>query len=220
MLACVMTTCTLSIAPLSQAESTAIPADFPEAYYRQARELGNEILSVDSTQSLVVIEVHRAGPLAWLGHDHVVASHNLRGYVSIAEGQADLFVPLEQLVADEPELRTDAGFNTQPSKEDIEATYLNMQNALESGHFPFALIHITRTSADRPQMEVSITLHGIKRTYEVQAHIEFVPNGVAINGWMSLNQADFGITPLSVMGGAIQVQDKLDLRFHILAQNN
>jgi len=36
---------------------------------------------------------------------------------------------------------------------------------------------------------------------------------------MSLNQTDFGITPLSVLGGAIQVQDKLDLRFHIVAQD-
>jgi hypothetical protein len=220
LLACVMTTCALSIASLSQAESTPIPVDFPEAYYRQARELGNEILRVDSEQSLVVIEVHRAGPLAWLGHDHVVASHNLSGYVSMEEGQADLYVSLEQLVVDEPELRTDAGFNTQPSKEDIEATYLNMQNALGSGRFPFALIHITRTSADRPEMKVSIALHGIKRNYEVQAHIESVPNGVAVDGRMLLNQTDFGITPLSVLGGAIQVQDKLDLRYHILAQSN
>jgi hypothetical protein len=221
LLACLLTTCVLGIAPLSQAESTPTPADFPEAYYRQARELGNKILRVDSAQSLVVIEVRRAGPAAWLGHDHVVASHNLSGYVSIAEGQADIFVPLEQLVVDEPVLRTEAGFETQPSKEDIEATRNNMLKiTLDSERFPFALIHIIRTSADRPEMKLSITLHGIKRTYEVQAHIEFVPNGVAVDGRMSLNQTDFGITPLSVLGGAIQVQDTLDLRFHILAQNN
>jgi len=196
------------------------PADFPEAHYRQAKELGNKILRVVPAQSLVVIEVHRAGPVAWLGHDHVVASHDLSGYVFMEEGQADLFVPLERLVVDEPELRSEAGLNTQPSQEDIEATHFNMQNkTLESGHFPFASIHIARLNTSRPELKVSITLHGITRTYEVQALIESELNGVAVDGRMSFKQTDFGLNPLSVLGGLIRVQDKLDLRFHILAQN-
>jgi hypothetical protein len=37
---------------------------------------------------------------------------------------------------------------------------------------------------------------------------------------MSFNQSDFGITPLSILGGAIRVQDSVDLRFNILAQHN
>jgi len=68
---CALATFALSISQPSQAESARTPADFPEAHYRQARESGKKILSVDSAQSLVVIEVHRAGPVAWLGHDHV-----------------------------------------------------------------------------------------------------------------------------------------------------
>jgi hypothetical protein len=202
-------------------KSAQAPADFPEDNYHRARGLGKDILRVDTAQSLVVIEVHRAGAFARLGHDHVVTSHNLSGYVSMAKGQADLLVPLEQLVVDEPELRTEAGFKTQPSQEDIEATRRNMQKkTLDSKRFPYALIHVTRLDTNRPELKVSITVHGITRSYEVQAQIEAVPNGITIDGKMSFNQTDFGITPLSVLGGAIQVQDKLDLRYHILAQNN
>jgi len=221
LLKCVLTTCALSISPPAQAERSQAPADFPDAYYRQAEELGNRILRVYPARSLVVIEVRRAGPAAWLGHDHVVASHDLSGYVSMDEGQADILVPLERLVVDEPELRSEAGFNPQPSQQDIEATYLNMQNkTLESGRFPFALIHIARLNIHRPELKVSITLHGVTRTYEIQAHIESVPHGVAVDGKISFKQTDFGITPFSVLGGAIQVRDKLDLRFHILAQSH
>jgi hypothetical protein len=218
---CGLTTFALSFSQPSQAESTRAPADFPEAHYREAKELGKQILRVDSALSLVVIEVHRTGPAAWLGHDHVVASHNLSGYVSITEGLADLLVPIEQLVVDEPDLRSDAGFNTQPSQKDIEATRRNMlKETLESQRFPYAYIHIARLDANRTALKVSIRLHGISRTYEIQAKIEAVLSGIAVDGRMSFNQTDFGITPLSVLGGALQVQDRLDLRFHILAQNN
>jgi YceI-like domain. len=221
LLSCVLATCAPGIPAQTQVESSQAPADFPEAYYRQAEALGKKILRVDSAQSLVVIEVHRAGALARLGHDHVVASHNVSGYASIAEGLADLYVPLEQLVVDEPGLRTEAGFDTQPSREDIEDTRRNMlKKTLDSEHFPYALIHVARADADRPALNVSITMHGMTRSYEVSAQIETVRSGITVDGKMSFNQTDFGITPLSVLGGAIQVQDKLDLRFHILAQSN
>lgn len=214
-------TCAASISPQSQVESARVPADFPEAHYLQARGLGKNILRVDSAKSLVVIEVHRAGAFARQGHDHVVASHNLSGYVSMAEGLADLLVPLEHLVVDEAELRTEAGFNTQPSQEDTKATRRNMlKETLESERFPYAYIHIARLDADPPALNVSITLHGITRNYEIQPKIEAVLSGIAVDGRMSFNQSDFGITPFSVLGGALQVQDKLDLRFHILALDN
>jgi hypothetical protein len=35
---------------------------------------------------------------------------------------------------------------------------------------------------------------------------------------MHFNQSDFGIVPVSVLGGAMQVQDRLDLQFRILAK--
>jgi hypothetical protein len=219
LLACAMAIWTSSASPSSQTVSARALAEFPEAHYLQARESGQKILHVDSAQSFAVIEVHRAGPVAWLGHDHVVASHDLSGYVSPAEGLADLLVPLENLVLDEPELRTEAGFNTQPSQEDIEATRRNMlKETLDSQRFPYAYIHIDRVEGNSSALNVSIRLHGITRTYQVQAKIETVLSGIAVDGRMSFNQSDFGITPFSVLGGALQVQDRLDLRFHILAQ--
>ncbi|MFZ2541152.1 MAG: YceI family protein [Gallionella sp.] len=211
----------ITSAPSAPLHAQEGPADFPEAYYRQAVVQGGKVLRVNSAQSLVVIEVHRAGVLARLGHNHVVASHHVSGYASIAEGLADLYIPLEKLVVDEPGLRTEAGFNSQPSQEDIEATRQNMLNkTLNFKHFPYALIHIIRADTSHQTLNVSITLHGMTRAYEVPVQIEALSNGIAIDGKMSFNQTDFDITPLSVFGGAIKVQNKLDLRFHIIAQND
>lgn len=221
LLAGLLTACAPGVPPQMPVEGIQAPADFPEAYYRQARAQGKKILRVDSAQSLVVIQVYRAGTLARLGHDHVVASHNVSGYVSAEEGVADFYVPLEQLVVDEPGLRIEAGLETQPSPEAIEGTRSNMlTKTLESGQFPYALIHATWADANRRTLNVSIKLHGVTRSFEVPVQIETVGDGITVDGKMSFNQTDFGITPISVLGGAIQVQDKLDLRFHIVAQGN
>src|SRR2546427_12431480 len=85
------------------------PADFPEGYYREALAQGKPVFRVDSRESLVVIEVRRSGSLARLGHDHVVASHEVGGYVVPDEGRADLYVALARLAMDEPRLRAGAG---------------------------------------------------------------------------------------------------------------
>ena len=207
-----------SVAP-AMTTGTATPADFPAAYYDQLAAQGISILKVDTPHSLVTIEVHRAGLLSSLGHDHVVASRDVAGYVSVSTGTADLYVPLDTLAVDDPGLRTAAGMNTQPSQQDIAGTRRNMlTGTLDAEHFPIALIHIARKNDGR--LEVAITLHGITRSYAVAAQFETVAGGISVAGSMSFRQSDFGITPLSVLGGALKVQDRLSLRFRILAQRN
>src|SRR6266702_2703194 len=105
-----------------RAPAAAPPADFPEAYYLEAATRGKPVFRVDSRESLVVIEVRRGGSLARLGHDHVVASHEVGGYVAPDEGRADLYVQLERLEVDEAALRAEAGFDSQPTESDIEGS--------------------------------------------------------------------------------------------------
>jgi polyisoprenoid-binding protein YceI len=194
------------------------PADFPEAYYRQAQAQGKAVFRVDRAQSLVVVEVRRGGSLARIGHDHVVASHDLAGYVASDEGRADLYVPLERLVVDEPELRAESKFESQPTDSDIEGTRSNMlEKVLEAERFPFALIRVSRIDSGAGRVDVAITLHGTTRELKVPAEIEANAREVAASGRLELKQTDFGIVPYSILGGAIQVQDLLTLRFRIRA---
>ncbi|MBS1190433.1 MAG: hypothetical protein H6R10_2225 [Rhodocyclaceae bacterium] len=202
--------------PPGPAKTGPVPAGFPEAYYRQAQARGEAVLRVDAARSLAVVEVRRAGVLARLGHDHVVAGHGLQGYVAPGEGRADLYLALDRLQVDEPGLRAEAGFDTQPSREAIEGTRGNMlDKVLETGRFPFALIHVTRK--DDQTLVLALTLHGVTRELEVPARIESLPDGMAVSGRLAFNQSDFGIVPFSVLGGALQVQDRVDLRFRIHA---
>ncbi len=197
------------------------PAGFPERDYRQAAAQGQPIYRVDAAQSLVAIDVRRAGTLARLGHDHVVASHALAGFVAPQRGRADLYVELERLTVDEPALRVEAGFETQPSASDIEGTRTNMlEKVLESSRFPFAVIAVTGVDAGQRSatLAVTLTLHGQTRTVQAPAEVDVDADQLRVSGRFSFAQTDFGITPYSLLGGAIAVRNELDLRFRVIAR--
>ncbi len=197
------------------------PADFPEGYYREALAQGKPVFRVDSRESLVVIEVRRSGSLARLGHDHVVAGHEVGGYVAPDEGRADLYVALARMQVDEPALRKEAGFDTQPGESDIEGTRSNMlEKVLEADKFPFALIGVSGANTMRGEvtLNVAITLHGSTRTLQVPAEIEADAEKMSVTGRFSFEQSDFGITPYSLLGGAIAVKNGVELRFRIIAR--
>src|SRR6266581_3811335 len=199
----------------------APPAEFPEGYYLEAAARGRPVFRVDPAESLVVIEVRRAGSLARLGHDHVVASHEVGGYVAPDEGRADLYVALERMAVDEAALRAEAGFDTQPTESDIEGTRANMLvRVLEADRFPFALIRVSGVDASRGEatMSIAITLHGSTRTLQAPARIDADADRIEVTGRLSLDQTDFGITPYSVLGGVIAVRNGVDLRFRIQAR--
>ena len=204
-----------------RAPAAAPPAEFPEGHYLEALAQGKPVFRVDSRESLVVVEVRRSGSLARLGHDHVVASHEVGGYVAPDEGRADLYVALERMAVDEAALRAEAGFDTQPTESDIEGTRANMLvRVLEADRFPFALIRVSGVDASRREaaMSVAITLHGVTRALQAPARIDADADLIEVSGRLSFDQTDFGITPYSVLGGAIAVRNGVDLRFRIRAR--
>ena len=59
---------------------------------------------------------------------------------------------------------------------------------------------------------------GVTRTLRVAAELERDGAVISASGAFAIKQSDFGITPMSVLGGAIVVQDQLELRFRIVAR--
>lgn len=209
----------VAVAPAAQ------PPDFPAAFYRELAAAGQPVLRVDPAASLIVVEVGRAGALAKLGHDHVVASRNVRGYVAPRARRADLYVALAELRVDEPALRAQAGFEGQPGEADIAGTRTNMlTRVLDADRHPWVLVRITGPEGVPGQatVDIELTLHGMTRAYRsVPVAIETSGSGLtarmSISGRLSFNQTDFGIMPYSVFDGALAVRDRLDLSFRIEA---
>ena len=196
------------------------PAEFPDAYYRQAAARGQPVFEVDPASSLIVIEVRRGGTLAHLGHDHVVASHDVRGYLAPAAGRADLYLRLDRLVVDERDLRAEAQFDTQPSAEAIAATRANMLDKLGAGAHPWALVAVRDVSIEASgfRMNATLTLNGSTRAMDLSPQVVLSTGEVGVDGRVALEQTSFGITPFSILGGALQVQDRVSVGYRIRAR--
>jgi hypothetical protein len=211
----------VSSVPQPAHEKRSVAAEFPQTHYVEAIEHGDAIFRVDPALTLVVMEVRRSGALARLGHDHVVASHDVQGYIAPDDGRSDLYVELERLVVDEPDLRAEAGLDTQPSAAFIAGTRQNMlEKVLEFERHPFALISVRAIDPDNggSRLNVSVTLHGVARSMQVPVEIAKTADEIDVSGRLTLIQSEFGIAPFSILGGAIAVQDAVNVRFSIRAR--
>jgi polyisoprenoid-binding protein YceI len=196
------------------------PAPVPGAdldAYRAAAASGAAVYAVDPGASLLTVKVGRAGLMARLGHDHVVASHTLGGYVAPGAGRADVSFRVDQMTVDELPLLRDAGIATQPSSQAVEGTRKNMLGpVLEAQRYPMVTLHAERLAGS--DLRVAVTLHGVTRWLALPAAIQVDAAQVAASGTARLKQTDFGMTPFSVGGGLLSVQDELEIRYRIVAR--
>ncbi|MUI15604.1 YceI family protein [Massilia dura] len=191
------------------------PAD-PFAALLQGRAAGPVLRIADD--ALIAVTVRRGGALARLGHDHVVAARRIDGHVDPAAGLAALRFRLDEMTVDEAALREEAGLAKQPSADAIAGTRVNMlTKVLEAGRYPLVEVRARRTG-DAGALQADITLHGVTRSFAVPVTIEPAPPGLVARGTLTLKQTDFGITPFSVLGGAMAVQDTLEIRFVLPAR--
>ena len=176
------------------------------------------VLHIDSAQSLIAVTVRRGGVLARLGHDHLVAARTITGTVTPNDNRAEFQFRLDQMTVDEPALRQTAGLAKQPSQDAIDGTRTNMlTRVLDAERYPVVRIQVTRADAGQP-LRTSITLHGVTRDYAIPATIGTDHGAITVAGTVNLKQTDFGLVPFSVMGGAMAVQDEMELRFTLVAR--
>jgi hypothetical protein len=220
LLACaVLAACTpLPPAPV-QAPAPAAPATAPAPAWQQT---GVQVLHIAPQESLLTITVRRGGALARLGHDHVIASRTLQGVVAPAPGRAQFRFRLDEMSVDEEGLRQAAGLTTTPSADAIAGTRHNMLvRVLEAERYPWVSIEARRTG-DKQVFEADITLHGVTRTVQLPVRIAESADGHSLqaSGSLLLKQSDFGIVPFAVLGGAMAVQDQMELAFRITARQD
>ncbi len=201
-----------SVPPLPAAVQ---PAD-PFAALLEGRAPGPVLRIADD--ALIAVTVRRGGALARLGHDHVVAARRVDGHVDPAAGLAALRFRLDEMTVDEAALREEAGLAKQPSADAIAGTRVNMlTKVLDAGRYPLVEVRARRTGG-AGTLQADITLHGVTRSLAVPVTIEPAPPGLVARGTLVLKQTDFGITPFSVLGGAMAVQDTLEIRFVLPAR--
>ena len=191
---------------------------------------------IDSAASLLTVLVYRGGPLARAGHNHVVASHDLVGMAYVPETVSrvsfEVHLPVNLLTVDEEELRTQAGPDFPPGvpEEAKFGTRRNLlgEDMLDGDRYPEIVL---KSEAVRRAAEAAGDSNGVEAQVQVvvrdQAYAVVVPlhykldgNTLEVTGEMPLKQTEVGLTPFSLFGGALRVEDGMKLRFRIIAHTD
>lgn len=184
--------------------------------------------AISGAESVLAVLVYRGGALARVGHNHVVASHNLSGTAWVAEditrSSFEVRVPVNDLVVDETQLRIQEGPDFPPEVPESakDGTRTNMLSAalLDGASYPEVLLQsesIERT-AEGLRAQVRVTVRDQVRSLVVPLTYELVNDELRVTGEVGLKQTDLGLTPFSALGGAMRVQDEIEIKFRLLAR--
>lgn len=215
--------------------TSAPPVDAPAAASIQrasppavpASPLLAKVYRIDPAASTLHILVYRGGAMARLGHNHVVSSPNLQGSVwqgaSLDSAGFDITVPVNDLIVDDNATRAAEGedFAQNVSEDAKLGTKTNMlrDTQLDGARYPDIRITSIRVQGDATAPVVIAALRIKDQTREVTLPVALQTSGkrLQVQGKFEIRQTDFGITPLSIALGALQVVDTLTIKFALVA---
>jgi polyisoprenoid-binding protein YceI len=187
------------------------------------------IFDIVASESLVQIKVWREGALASAGHNHLIALRDLRGKVWLAKDLARSVVQLEFDVAalsvDEPELRAAAGADFPRDVPDSarNGTRDNLRGpgVLDAAAFPQLRLTASLAGTQAPQqlrLLATLSIKGKDVALQIPLRLEQDGATLIASGELPLRQTDLGLTPFSVMLGALRVRDEMQIAYRIVAR--
>ena len=180
---------------------------------------------IDSERSWLRVLVYRDGLLSGLGHNHVVSHNDISGTIVLLGEplQADIAIELKvaEFVVDDAQLRIAEGddFSGQVSNKDIAGTRSNMlgKKLLSADSFPTIRIQSTAGVETLPKIELDVIVTVLDREHHlvVPATVVLSENAFVATGELSISHSDIGLSPFNAVFGALQVRDRLDLKFEM-----
>jgi polyisoprenoid-binding protein YceI len=185
-------------------------------------------LSVVAADSTLEVWVYRGGPMARMGHNHVIASRHLQGEVHLADdatrSRFDIRFPVNELTIDEPAMREAAGpdFPAEVPQGARDGTRRNLlsEALLDGANFPHIRLLATDVKPAGGQWDVGVEITFKDRVYPVRVPVRLEHSGAGIvaRGQFTLNQSELGLKPFSVAMGSLVVLDEMRIRFTLVAR--
>ena len=196
--------------------------------------------AVDSQSSRIWLQLHADGPLARLGHTHVIVAQQLRGDVwlhpQVERSALGLVIPVNALLVDDPHERAAAGAEfAEPIDAEARAgtsEHLLGGSQFDAAHYPALSLRSLRVrpvdataiagageAADLAAViEFQVTVRDHTAQLLVPVHWQLHGEQLRASGAIEFKQSDLGIEPYSALLGALRVADSVAARFEIVAQ--
>ena len=159
-------------------------------------------------QSTITIHVFKSGLFSGFAHNHIVVAPVSHAAIDPAHLTAEITVATKEMKVTDPDV-------SEKDRAEIQSTMLGPK-VLDQEKYPeihFKSSRIKQTSAQHYSVAGTLELHGAKQeiTFAVTGGPEH------FHGATKLKQSDFGIKPISLGGGSINVKDELELEFDVHA---
>jgi YceI-like protein len=185
---------------------------------------------IDSSASELRLLVYRAGPLANLGHNHVMVNRAVTGLMQIGTdvpaSSFSLSVRAEGFVIDDAQARQEEGgdFPGEVPEDAKAGTRRNMLSAavLNAAEFPDITVKSASLSGTLNELNADLEISAAGHTSRISVPLSLQGDAhhLIAAGSMELRQTALGLTPYSLMHGALQVQDAMQLKFQITVLTN
>lgn len=180
------------------------------------------LYTIHPEKSTFTVYAFRGGLFGRFGHDHTIAIRDFSGTISMADGAPETTSLVITVQAASFEVMDDI-------KEDErqEITQNMNTNVLEVDRYPEIVYQSDAVTVDKmaggvydATMIGSLNLHGVHRPEILTARVTIENNLVRATGEFMIKQKDYGIKPVSVLGGTIKVKNELKFTFDIVAERS
>ena len=180
----------------------------------------------------MLILVYRDGPLAALGHNHVLSVRDLSGELmlpagaDLAQASFTLDFPVTAIAIDDSSLRQQQGaeFAGTIDAASIEGTRAHMlgESLLDAVHY--ARIELrsgaVRAEGDHWLVQVRIRVRDQEALAEVPVSLQAAGTSFICSGAFELTHAQLGLKPYSVALGALRVAEDMHVSYRLIAERS
>jgi len=163
---------------------------------------------IDTVHSVITVRVFKSGLFSAFADNHEIRAPIASGLLDQAGQRVEVVVDSRKLVVVDPNLPSE-------KRQQVQERMLGPE-VLDSNQFPeirFDARTVKQEAADRFLVAGTLALHG--KTRPISLHV--VRSNGHYRGDTALKQRDFGMTPVSVAGGAVKVKDELEIEFDVVA---
>lgn len=206
------------------------PTEPPRSTVEATAPAGGTPYRLDATASQMLFYLHADGPLASVGHTHVISAHELTGTIWLQSppkaSSCAVELPVAALVVDDPRERAAAGGEFAEPLDDSARTgtrdHMLEDRQLDAANYPTLALHCRQlhVTGDSASVDLAVNVRGRESVLAVPVKWRRDGDALVIEGEFDFKQSELGIAPYSLMFGALRVADVVHARFALRARRD